>query len=135
MKKIFALVLFLGLIGGYLGYKMFNKPFADLQKKPADFVLAPAALLSAFTTDETQANQTYLDKTIELRGVIKSISLEDGTTRITLDAQDAMGAIICDMDQNQKPSSSALQQGQEITLRGVCSGYLMDVVLIRCIII
>lgn len=133
MKKIILVLLLLGLIGGYIGFKMYNKPFANLQTKAADFSLPPSALLAAFAEDEVKANATYLDKTIELKGTIKNITTENDATRITLDAGNPLGAVICEMDGQNDFALEQLKTGEEIILRGVCSGYLMDVILIRCI--
>jgi hypothetical protein len=131
MKKVFITLVILGAIGAVIGYFMYNKQHTDLLSAQADFVLFPSTLANEYDENEETANAKYLDKIIELKGKVREIS-EDGTGIIILETGNPMTGIQCEF---QNPEDILnLQTGMQITVRGICAGKLMDVVLSRCII-
>jgi len=131
MRNLLIAILALGIIGGGIGYNMYNKSHDDLNASSADFSVTPKVLFEEFETDETSANTKYLDKTIEVKGIIKSLELS--TNSIYLDTGNEMYAIKCEFENS--VGLNSYEAGSEVIIRGVCSGLLMDVVLNRCVII
>ena len=132
-NRIIVLVLFGLAIGGMYGYYLYNKPLKDLSSGNADISIAANKLLNAFEADESLANSEYLDKIIQVSGKIEKIENTETGSSVLLDAGSLMGFISFEMAPDQDLSNYSL--GDEITLRGVCSGYLMDVVLNRAVVI
>lgn len=127
MKKILIAILSIGLIGVGIGLYLFNKPLESTKSMKAHFNMAASELLSAFESDENTANEKYLDKVIEVRGQVQKMDTKNGKTTIYLEANNPMSNIIFQLEQ----SNSKIEIGEHITLKGICTGYLMDVVLVR----
>ena len=132
-KKIFIALGIAMVIGLAVGLYMYNKPLESMSSQKAEITISAADLYQAFDTDEQAANTTYLGKVIQVSGTIESISAgDDASTNILLNAGDAMGGVICRLDAS---SSDVFQEGQQVVLRGQCTGKLLDVELARCVLV
>ena len=58
---------------------------------------------------------------------------EEGRTSITLESGSEMFGVICQLDNLTKHARTNFKEGEEIKLKGICTGVLMDVVLVRCV--
>lgn len=139
MKKTFYIggitFLLVALAGIFIFIKLYNKSHDDLYKATPDFVLSAEQIVSSFEEDENQANKVYLDKIIQIEGIISEISAVNGNSIITITSENHSKSIVCNMDVMENKKVLALQEGQKIVLRGVCAGFLMDVILVRTIIV
>ena len=132
MKKYIWYLLMAVLAGGAYGYYQYNRPVASLESANADVVLEAPALLKAFETNETTANTQYLDKVIEVSGQISRIE-EDGEKKsIYLSTGNEMSSVICEMES--ASSIEGLAAGSKVVVKGKCTGYLMDVVLVQSVV-
>ena len=120
------------LIGGYAGYKMWNKPHREVAHAEADVQLDAAGLYAQFTGDETAANAKYLDKIVLVCGAVAQVSNENNVVTVQLDAGDPMGGILCELDPLSEHKRTDFQPGEKVCFKGICTGYLSDVVLNRC---
>ena len=117
---------------GY-GFYMYKKKPADIRKEPALYQLSAASLVAEFNKDESAANSKYLDKVIAVKGKIADIKTDSaGQATVFLDSGDLMAAVTCSFYQDETPAAKALRQGNEVTIKGKCTGKLMDVVLNKC---
>lgn len=132
MKKILIGILIIGILGGAYGMYMYFKPNPSMNSLTTDLTLSAVDLLTDFENDETIANEKYLDKVIAVSGTIKEMTTNDeGITTITLDANNDLAGVICELE---KGAKYELEMGDEVTLKGQCTGMLMDVVLVRCVL-
>jgi hypothetical protein len=131
-KKILLIICTLGLIGGGYGWYLYNKKPADVRTLKADFSMNAKDLLDAYNKDETAANAKYADKTIEVSGKIAEIKVEDSTCNVTLDTGDPLAAISCSFYNEEAATVKKAQVGQEVSIKGMCTGKLSDVVLNKC---
>jgi hypothetical protein len=131
MKKVLIALVALGLIGAGIGIYMFNKTVPSTASMNSDYIMGADELLSAFENDENSANLKYLDKVIQVQGSVEKFETKDGKTTVYLNADNPLSNIICQLEE---PISN-ITQGQSITLKGICTGYLMDVVLVRAVTI
>lgn len=131
-KKIILGIVILVLLGlAYGGYEYF-RPHQSLKNLKSDVTLTAENLFTEYETDETTSNEKYLDKVIEVTGKIKLIATkEDGITTITLDANNDLSGVICELDKSAKHRD--FKTGEAATFKGMCTGMLMDVVLVRCV--
>jgi DNA/RNA endonuclease YhcR with UshA esterase domain len=134
-KKIISTILILGILGAFIAYKMYNKPHVDVAETAADISIAANTILTEFSTDETTANAKYLDKIVAVKGAISAIKTEKGKGIITLKTNDDFGNILCHLSEVSTQKISDLKEGQTITVKGICTGFLMDVVLVKSEII
>lgn len=129
MKKILILAAVLGLIGGAYGLYMYNKPAESAANKKVDVTVEAAALVSAYKADESTANTTYLNKVVLASGTVAAVTSEGDLQVIRLSSGDPLSSVMCEMSE---PMAS-VKPGDEITIKGLCAGYLLDVVLTKCV--
>lgn len=135
MKK-FAITAVLALvaIGAVAAFLLYNKPHKNIAAAKSDYVIAAPELLQEFQQDETAANQKYLDKVLKVKGQVKTVSADEaGNVQLTLDASDELAGVICEIPAAAVPANAQLLPGKTVTLKGVCTGMLTDVVLVRCV--
>ncbi|HEY0299017.1 MAG TPA: hypothetical protein VGB84_07345 [Arachidicoccus sp.] len=134
-KAIFSVVAILcliGIIGGIWGWVAYHKARPTLDKIKADVQISSAKLYNDFSSDETSANKLYLNKVIEVSGVVVSVQQSKDGTSIQLQANDgATGGINCSMrNADNQPKKNAV-----VYIKGRCTGYLMDVSLVDAVIV
>lgn len=130
-KKYIRTILILGAvlftIGMVYAYLVWNKPQRDVKEETAIAVQAQA-LFDAYTNNENQANANYLDKAVAVTGEVTQVQTNQEQKQVlTLKTSDPMFGVQCTM---KEPSSAAV--GSTVTVRGICTGFLMDVVVIDC---
>lgn len=92
-------------------------------------------LISSFLNNENTANSEYIEKTIEIAGVIKDITFLNKRYTVLLQGETDFSCVICDMQPNQYNNIKKLELGQAIVLKGTCKGFLMDAIFLDCIIL
>ena len=113
---------------------LFNKKHPDTAKVKPDFVLMATVLQKDFENNEAAASAKYINKILEVGGTILSVTPADSTnTNISLKTGNEMSSVICTFRKLADPSK--FKPGENITLRGECSGFLMDVLLNNCSVI
>lgn len=132
---IILIVLIVIVVGALIGYSMWNKPFKDPLQGDAEKVTA-VQLFNDFSTNEAAAQKQYVpekvgDKKIEVSGEIKEIGKnESGEFFYVLKTTDEMFGVKCIMERGNEVSNA--KAGDNITVRGFCDGYNMDVIINRC---
>ncbi|MDZ4822640.1 MAG: hypothetical protein SH856_04210 [Flavobacteriales bacterium] len=129
MKKIIWILLALAIVGGAIGYYLWNKPHREAAGEKAVATLTADELLSQYEADETASNTKYIDKVVEVSGKV-SVAETDaaGNAVVQLETSSPMGVVHCTYSPGEKSSAA----GTEITLKGICSGFLSDVQLTKC---
>ena len=134
VKIALGVVTLIALAGILAALYMFNMKHKDMAKAKADFVLSASALQKAFEDDEIGASIKYTNKILEVSGKIASVKpAEQNIISISLATESDLSSVICTFNDISDPSS--FKKGDEITLRGECSGFLMDVLLNNCAVI
>jgi hypothetical protein len=137
MPKILKIGLPLLIIGGLLAFKfMTPKGPLDIHSAPTEITINAGSLYAAFESDETAANGTYAGKVLEVSGALSAITQDDaGNYVMNLTADSPMGQVVCNLSPNEPRPATDTAIGQMITIKGVCTGYLFDVVLDNATII
>jgi len=131
---LILLVLAVVLIGAALyGWKEFHRRHEETSALTAAFSVPAPVLVKAFQDDENKANKQYNDKVINVSGTIVKVDHNDSTQTVQLDGQ-SMGGVICQFETSHGNDLKALRPGQPVTIKGICTGMLLDVVLVRCAI-
>lgn len=131
MKKVIVLLLLLGALGAAVAYYVYNKPHRDIASEEAAFSLTADELFDAFEADESAANALYLDKVVAVTGEVAEVSENNvGQSVLTIAASNAMmGGVSATF---QDVGVTKIKEGQTVTVKCRCTGYLMDVILINC---
>jgi hypothetical protein len=128
-KSLLLLLLLLIAISGiYFFYtRIWNPSPRDIAIEKAIEISADSLFLS-YTTDEKKANALFLDKAIQVSGVVADLKKnEEGKTTIFLQTSDPMFGVNCTMEGD----VASIKKGDTVTIKGICTGYLTDVILIR----
>jgi hypothetical protein len=117
-------------IAGFLGYRMFNKPHRSVADEVA-IEVSSSDLFQQFETNEEAGNTKFLDKAILVSGeVAEIVTNQEGKTVVILATDNPLFGVSCTME----GSSDDVQIGSTVTIKGICVGYLSDVVINRAII-
>lgn len=133
--KFFLIVAFIvvSIIAMY-GYREYNRKFPDTHSLQPTFQLKALELVNQYETDEQKANAKYADKAISVRGTVKTIQTTDSSATVFLNDGSTTASVICQFERNNKGEVKNLRRGDDAIIKGICSGYLMDVVIIRCVL-
>ena len=131
LKKIIIGVLVLGLLGGGFAYMQFNKEHRDINSEDASIKVESTDLFQAYVTDENAANAIYLDKVVEVSGIITEVSTETGSEMIVLQTSDDFFGVNVYFDD--ASLLTGLESGNAIRIKGHCTGGdEMGVVMAHC---
>jgi tRNA_anti-like len=117
-KKIGFIVIILVMAGLTAGYFLWNKPHREVSSAKGLQVNA-VALYQAFTTDSAAANAKYMDKVVEVKGIVKSTSFnQQQQVIVALQTNNSDAAVNCTLEQK----DAVIKAGAEIKLKGICTG-------------
>ncbi|MBK8554705.1 MAG: hypothetical protein IPL65_02515 [Lewinellaceae bacterium] len=132
-KKLLIFGIVALVLGGGVAYYMWNKPHQDMEAAHADISVDATKLFNDFDTDETAANTTYLDKVIEVKGVVKeSTKTDDGSFKVILETEGMFG-VVCILDPLSVHARTNFNSGETVKMKGTCSGLNLDVQIDRCV--
>jgi tRNA_anti-like len=132
-KTFFAagiVLLCLGLLGIYKIYQ----PHHNVEGEQPVGKFSAAALYNEFLHDETTATRKWVGKVVEVTGTISGLSENGDHLSISLDAAPE-GGINCGFLKRDLSSDAKLSKGGAITIKGKCTGFLMDVNMVDCVLI
>ncbi|MDP2069431.1 MAG: hypothetical protein Q8K04_10775 [Lutibacter sp.] len=132
--KILLIVLVLIIISLFFIINLYNKPFIDIKKSNPELEVTAQEILDDYLADEYSANEKYVDNLIQIKGEIAEISFDKGISIITLKDRSGFSSIICHMLPEANLNVLKLKKGSQITIKGVCTGYLFDIMMVRCIL-
>lgn len=112
------------------GLHQYFKTRPDIGSVKAAASLPATVLYAAYQKNETAANTLFLEKVIAVNGEITEVSKKDSTLNIQLKGGEN-GGINCSI--RTLPETIPLK-GSRITIKGRCSGFLMDVNLVDCVL-
>jgi hypothetical protein len=119
-----VLVLLAGL--AWYGYSELKRTNADLQEATPDLTVDAATLINDFVSDTAAAGKKYIDKTILVRGMLKSV---DTSGIISLGSSGEMSSVQCTMDKRHVVDYNSLKPGAQVSIKGKCNGYQADELL------
>jgi hypothetical protein len=136
LRKYRFFVLFIpgvAAVAGIYAYREYNRKLPDTHRLKSAFHLKSTELIRKFESDESKATAQYSDKVISVEGLIGSIHSTDSSGTVFLNDGSSMTSVMCQFDRKNFHEMLTLQKGKLITIKGICSGYLMDVVMVRCV--
>lgn len=135
LKKILLFLVVAGVVGGSVGYYLFNKKVRSMADETSQLAVSAEQLFTAFDTDEAAATAKYVGKIVAVSGQVRESSkMEDGTPKVILETGSAFG-VLCEFDPNTKHARTEFQPGETLTLKGECAGLNLDVQIARCVVV
>lgn len=111
-KKLFIAVVCI-VIAAVIGYNYIYQDHRDIQSEKPAFTLKATDFIKDFQDSEEAATEKYLNKTLEIEGVLSSI---DGNTVVIEDM------VFFALSENETPPNSN-QLNKIIQLKARCIGY------------
>lgn len=133
-----AELIFILIIGvlGYYGFSLYRISFpVDINSEKTEKTVNSETLLASFKSDSTYANAELVEKVLEVEGIVKKIAYLNDRYTVILEGQDKFSQVICGMLPSEIEDVIALKEGQEVKIKGICKGYLMDVIMLNCILV
>lgn len=128
-------VVAVGVIFTAIGLMVYNKPHRDVKTAPPAFTMTAAQLVDEFFQDEAKANAAYAGKVIQVNGRLKDIVRNDSTSILLLGDTSQFMSVSCYLQNDGSIESAGLARGKIVTVKGVCNGMLMDVILDKAILL
>ena len=124
-KIIFTILTAIILaVAGY-AYYVWNKPARDVAKEQGIQITA-VAIFDSFNNNESSADSQFLNKAIEVTGTVSDVKKNQaGKTVVYLKSNDPIYGVNCTFKQDPGP----IAKESTITFKGICTGYLSDVVI------
>jgi hypothetical protein len=114
-----------------VGYRLYNKQHRSVAVEKAIEVSA-TDLFEEYLTNETDANKKYLDRVLSVTGIVSETTYnQDGKPVIMLSTDDPLFGIHCTLEEE----NEKILVGNTVTIKGICTGYLSDVVITSGILI
>lgn len=131
MRTTIIVIGILFIISALTGYMLFTKKHRTVENEEYRSINA-SELFDDFSTNEIQANKQYLDKVLEVTGTVSEVRTnQKGETVIVLKTKDPLFGVSCTL----KDAAADIPAGTQVVVKGICTGYLSDVVLTRGVLI
>ena len=120
-RIIFTILAIIILAGAGTAVYLWNKPRRDVTKEKGIQITA-VAIFDSFSKNEQSANTQFLNQAIEVTGTVSDVA---GNTVVYLKSDDPIYGVNCTFKQD----PGIITKGSTITFKGICTGYLSDVVI------
>ena len=82
--KILLIGLGLGLVSAFIIYKIMYRPVKSIESYAVNLSIDAGAMIDEFIKDPQNGNEKYLEKVIEVSGVVHKIEKSDSSITILL---------------------------------------------------
>ena len=138
MKKItkliipFSTIVLILIVLSWLW--VFKQADDSVKNQKAAFDVEASNIITEFENDENLANQNYLGKVIIVSGILESVKESENDYSLYLKNSDDMSGVLCSFNKS-AIDTTKLEVGQKVRIKGICTGYLIDVVLNKCVLV
>ncbi len=132
MKRFWLILGVFAILSGYLVWKRTFRPSdTNVASKKTEAVVSANTLIKAYASNEDSTNMLYLNKIVEVTGKVDTILEKDGQISVYLKEKSDTEGVMCAFNKTEIDTSS-VKVGQIVSVKGICTGYLMDVILTKC---
>lgn len=125
----------IAVVAGVFAFMEYNRGVEGADSMDVAATVTAADLLSAFTADEAAATAKFVGTTeqaVQVTGAIRAMEpTGDGKVTVILETGDPLAGITCEFAEADVPAT--WRSGANVSVKGICTGMLMDVVLVRCV--
>lgn len=112
-------------------YRTYHQPQKKIVKQEAAAVIKADDLYHQFKQNKETAHKKYADKVIEVTGTIADVQ-NNGTLVVSLKTQEPIGVVSCKISQAEKEEMLRSMEGKDVTIKGKCACFRMDVNMVDC---
>jgi len=130
-------ILWLGILllllaaAGY-AWHLYDKPHRSAAGEDAAVTISADTLYHQYQADEHSADQKYMGKVISVTGRLTEIQHSGNSVIWILSTQPGGGGVNCQLFAGTKVDPEP-KTGDPVTVKGRCTGFLMDVNLADCV--
>lgn len=131
MKRLIIVAVLVLLAGLVVWRYTFRNSSSSVGSEKPEYQIMAEDLYEKFVENEIEANHLFLNKVIRVEGIVGSVEPAENGFNISLRVDDESSGVIC----NFNPDVSDIkdfEKGNRVTIQGLCTGYLFDVVLVKC---
>ncbi len=138
LKKWLIAGAIIALGGVAFGLQQWFKPHAAIGA-PTIFTTANA-VVHEFEADEAEATKKYVSANnslliTEVSGKISEVVSDTSGVTIALETENPIKGVRCTLDKFTKAPDRKFVVGDSIALKGLCTGFLSDVIFDRCVFV
>jgi tRNA_anti-like len=132
-KRYFFGIGIILLLMAVWGIYRVTQPHRNTSGEQAVAELSAINLYNEFLNSENIANKKWVGKVIEVSGSISTVSESGNYVSLNLKGS-ANGGVNCSILKKDLDPGDKFNTGDSITIKGKCTGFLMDVNLVDCVI-
>jgi hypothetical protein len=132
-KRYFFGIGIILLLMAVWGIYRVTLPHRNTSGEQAVAELSATNLYNEFLNSENIANKKWVGKVIEVSGSISSVSELGNYISLNLKGS-AVGGVNCSILKKDLDPGDKFNTGDSIIIKGKCTGFLMDVNLVDCVI-
>lgn len=136
IDKIIGVATLVVILSIVINFALKEKPNTQTLETDENFtsqeLFSQLKFKSTKTVDDLNA---YVEKAVEIEGVIKEITHRKGVYSLILNGDGKKRYVLCEMQHDQVDQVMQLTVGDTIVVKGILKGFLMDAILLNCIIV
>ncbi len=121
-KKILLGLFIVLLAGAGVVWYIFTEKFTDTANRKSDFTVNAMDFIKEFRQNASMANRKYTEKIVVVNGIVSSIAAADTTANIKFADTSTGDYIIFAFQEQHLADAKKLQEGQQVSIKGSCSG-------------
>jgi len=127
-----GILLLLLAAAGY-AWHLYDKPHQSAAGEDAAVTISADSLYHQYQADEHSADQKYMGKVVEVKGKLVEVQHSGNAEIWILSTQPGGGGINCQLFPGSVQADQEPKVGDAITIKGRCTGFLMDVNMADCV--
>ena len=135
-KNIAIVAVFIAMAFAFYFYKEYHRKPDDISGFQPSEKIKFSVIVNGYQNDETIANKQFLGKIIQVSGPVTDIiKQQDTIINVFIGDLNSLHKVSCLLDKRNAGSIDKYSKGNDITIKGICTGFLLDVELNRCVIV
>ncbi|GGG04724.1 hypothetical protein GCM10011344_01350 [Dokdonia pacifica] len=130
--SLFIIVCIAAVIGLYA---VFNYEGIDTREAKTEMSITTNELFKNFNNEKEASFEQYIEKALEIKGTLYQITYKNNKYSLLLRGNQIDQLVLCEMQVDQAPIVESLKIGDEVMVKGILKGFLMDAILLNCIVI
>ncbi len=112
------------------------RPNKGLIKTSPDYTFDAINFYVLYEGEEAKGDLLFIDKIIQVTGTVAEVIQEDNNNIAVILRDDlSFAGVNCSMDGRYLDENTEFKTGDMVTIKGICAGMLMDVILKRCVVV
>lgn len=118
----------------YVNAKLTEESYIDIENVSTELNITSNKLVANFMDNEERADSMFSGKIVEITGRVKEVTFLNNRNTVILYGHNSTSGIICDFGTNQLEEIKRLSKNQKVSIKGVCKGFLKDVIILNCLL-